>query len=193
MIFMKNFSHFILLTVLTLVVSLCAFAQTPITEAKRKLIADYLKVTKVEEDYGRSMDQMLGIMEMTYPATIQSAMDKLVDLSPKEREDMKKSLTERQLSISKKMRERYAKVVDIKQIIEEIYYPLYDKYYTEDELKDLIVFYSSPTGKKVTATSIEFGTESARLFVEKMTPKITKMVDEIIKEEIDGARPVEKH
>lgn len=44
--------------------------------------------------------------------------------------------------------------------ISNLYIPIYDKYYTEEDLDNLIKFYQSPTGKKVTSVMPEMLNES---------------------------------
>lgn len=55
---------------------------------------------------------------------------------------------------------------------------LYDKYYTHEEIKELLIFFSSKTGRKYTAVSMP------------MFQDIAKEIDTIIKEKNLGARQV---
>jgi hypothetical protein len=60
---------------------------------------------------------------------------------------------------------------------------LYDKYFSENELKDLISFYKSPTGMKAIKTLPQLAGEATAKSSELLTPRITKIVDEILEEE----------
>jgi outer membrane lipoprotein-sorting protein len=48
------------------------------------------------------------------------------------------------------------------ELLVQIYIPLYDSYYTDDEIKQLITFYESPLGKKVVRSSILIELEADR-------------------------------
>jgi len=72
----------------------------------------------------------------------------------------------------------------MKQITEQISYTLYDQFYTEAELKDVIAFYKTSTGQKVITTTPKLTSESIRLSNQLVLPKITNLIQEIVKEEI---------
>jgi len=50
--------------------------------------------------------------------------------------------------IPKEDRNFYERLLQVPQVMDRII-PIYDKYYSEEELRDLLNFYGSPTGKKV--------------------------------------------
>lgn len=57
--------------------------------------------------------------------------------------------------------------------------PIYDKYYTHDDIRELIKFYESPVGKKMVETmplllqeSMQAGQEWGRALSEKMLQKL---------------------
>ncbi len=66
---------------------------------------------------------------------------------------------------------------DINGIIENLV-PVYDNYYTEEELKELVRFYESPIGQKFIEVSPEIMLESAQASVEYFQEKITPFVGE---------------
>ena len=79
--------------------------------------------------------------------------------------------------------ERMLAEINVEEFV-ELYIPVYDKYYSHNEIKDIITFYESSTGKKmvqslpnILADSMELGKE----FGEKLGMKIyNKMLEEKI-------------
>jgi uncharacterized protein len=70
------------------------------------------------------------------------------------------------------------KEVDANELV-QLYIPIYDKYYTEEDLENLIVFYKSPTGRKVTsimptmvAESMEVGKVWGKNLARKVIDKL---------------------
>ena len=53
---------------------------------------------------------------------------------------------------------------------------LYDKYYTESEIKDLVTFYKSPAGKKMVAVSPDLNKEMMMILITKYIPEIRQML-----------------
>lgn len=65
--------------------------------------------------------------------------------------------------------------------LSELYIPIYDKYYTEEDIDNLIKFYQSSTGKKVTSVmpqmlneSMEAGKKWGEELVQKIIQKLDK-------------------
>ncbi|MCK5082201.1 MAG: DUF2059 domain-containing protein, partial [Candidatus Omnitrophica bacterium] len=64
--------------------------------------------------------------------------------------------------VPEEQRGLYAKLFNVDEIIERLV-PLYDKYYTEKELWDIVEFYESPAGKKILEVTPEIMKESIGL------------------------------
>jgi len=70
------------------------------------------------------------------------------------------------------------KEVNSEELI-NLYIPIYDKYYTEEDLEDLVKFYKSPIGKKVTSImpqmmneSMEIGRKWGKELAQKVIQKL---------------------
>jgi hypothetical protein len=83
-----------------------------------------------------------------------------------------------------KYRDRVAKKIDVTQLIEQVSYPIYDKYFTEPELRDIISFYKSATGKKAIAIMPQIFNDSFTRTNEILLPKMSSILKEIIAEEL---------
>jgi hypothetical protein len=68
-------------------------------------------------------------------------------------------------------------------------YPIYDKYFTESELRDIIGFYKSSTGKKAIAILPQVVGDSMSRTNEILLPKMSSIMAEIIAEELLNALP----
>lgn len=63
-----------------------------------------------------------------------------------------------------------------KRLLNEDMTVLYDKYYTESDIKDLVTFYKSTAGKKMIAISPDLNKEMMMILVTKYIPEIQQMV-----------------
>jgi len=61
-----------------------------------------------------------------------------------------------------------------KKIMDEDISKIYEKYYTESELQDLVVFYKSSTGKKVIEKMPEMQAEITTIVMQKLLPEIKR-------------------
>ncbi|HBR58832.1 MAG TPA: hypothetical protein DEA22_15390 [Blastocatellia bacterium] len=117
-----------------------AFGQNAIPESKKKLIAEVVTLTKMEEQFGKIVNEMMAEMEKTYPRMIDDIVDANPDLTPELRSEIKSTAGKSYVSFSKRLRERLAAEFDYSAYIKEAIYPLYDKFFTEDDLKALAAF-----------------------------------------------------
>ena len=105
-------------------------------------------------------------------------------MSRQEQEALKRHITEASARIGKGFRELVPQRLNYAETMEQISYSLYDKFFTEKELKDLIVFYRSETGKKSIQVMPELMAESMQRYGEITMPKIQQLITEIAEEEM---------
>lgn len=67
-------------------------------------------------------------------------------------------------------------MVITKRLLNEDMTVLYDKYYTESEIKDLVTFYKSPAGQKMVAVMPDLNKEMMMILLTKYVPEIQQML-----------------
>jgi uncharacterized protein len=152
---------------------------------KSDLLRDLVMVLQVRENAVKLFDTTIGEMKNQYPQMIAGVVDADPELTPEQRQKMKATANEGIPRFSTLLQERIKQRIDFGQFVEEISYALYDKYFTEAEIKDLTAFYKSPTGKKAITVMPQLFAESVRQGSERIGPIIVKAVNEIIAEERD--------
>ena len=162
--------------------------QQTIPAEKRAVIAELVALTKIDKHINEITDTMLNSFEQTYPLIIKQTLDKTPGLKSTEREKLENQLVERQQFFSKKFRERLPQELNYNEYIEKGLYPLYDKFFTENELRDLVTFYRTPTGQKVIDTMPKLFAESMQASQRELLPKVLKLVGEIVQEEFQNVR-----
>ncbi len=160
-------------------------AQNSISPEKRKLIAELITLTKADTQVVEITDTMLESMEKTYPLIIKQTLAGNGQLDKIEQDKLAARMISSFQSFSKKFRERLPKEINYGQFIKDAVYPLYDKYFTEKELADLVAFYKTETGQKIVSTMPKLFAESTAMSEKFLLPKVLELVDKIVKEELD--------
>ncbi|HEY0431956.1 MAG TPA: DUF2059 domain-containing protein, partial [Pyrinomonadaceae bacterium] len=111
-----------------------------------------------------------------------SGMDELKALTPEQREEVRLQVVA-SLRSSRKMYESVLEKLDFDKILEAISLPLYDKYFSESELRDILAFHKSATGQKVTQVLPTLLTEALTRASTILLPKISEIVVQILEEE----------
>lgn len=153
---------------------------------KKALIKELLVTLEAdktpEEIFNATFNQMEKILPNIFLSEIENDPH-LAHLEAGEREEVKRRINESMQNTQKRFKELFKQRVNLAEITEQISYSLYAKFFTEDELKDLISFYKSPTGKKSTKILPELISESLQKTNEILEPLIRQIIDQVIKEE----------
>lgn len=161
------------------------FAQdVKISPEKKILIAEIISVIKADEKVKQMMQVISRQRSEGYPAIVKAMLAERTELTPAQKNKIAAALIRRNNGeIS--FQNRIVKAIDFQEYVEQTFYPLYDKFFTEAELKDLLEFYKSPTGRKSIEVLPELTRESFRLAQEVLLPKLVKITDQIINEDIE--------
>jgi uncharacterized protein len=166
-----------------LVWPLATAAQEPTTMKKQELIRELLVVTDANNSATKIIDSIIGEMNRQYPQMVERLADADASLTPAQRQKAKRVLSANHAQYSKQLLERIKQSVDIGQVVEGISSSLYDKYFTEEEIKDLITFYKTSTGKKTLSVMPQYFAESIQRTGEKLLPILTTIITEMAAEE----------
>jgi hypothetical protein len=200
-IFLTTALSSLLTTSLVLPASHQAIAQTPqessdvakpvkpsapiISQEKRALIKELLEITESTKNAEQIMDSMV---RSELPKLV-SAVLKNAPALDSDRPEIQKQFSEIVSRMAGKYRDRVVKKIDVNQLIEQVSYPIYDKYFTESELRDIIAFYKSSTGKKAISLMPQIFNDSFQRTNEILMPQMSRIMTEIITEELLNALP----
>ena len=189
---MTRIFHFVFSLIILFGLGNIAVAQEPISEEKKKLIGELVLVMKIDRQFPEIMDIMLKGMETTYPVGFHGAVDSNPGLSIEQKKALKTSADDRFVAFSQKLRKRLPEVVDFGKYIRDAIYPLFDKFYSEQELRDLIAFYKTPTGQKVIDTLPALLADSNVAAREKFLPQLIPLIESMVREDFEQIAPPPK-
>jgi hypothetical protein len=159
-----------------------ARAQEP-ARTKSELIKELMVVMELGANSANVLDAMTESLSEEYPRIIESIVEADSTLTPEMRQRIRDEKGESYARFMKAFRERVKQRIDFAKFTEEITTSLYDKYFTEGEIKDLIAFYKTATGKKSLKIMPQLLQDSIRVSSDKLTPIVTDLVKELIEEE----------
>lgn len=159
-----------------------AAGPTPeMSAAKRALIKEMLELTNSRESsegmFTAQFDEITKQMPDIVWQSI-SSMDEYKKLSPAQQQEVRTRINERSVRFAEQVKALFLARIDMKQLVEDISYAVYDKHFTEAELKDLVAFYQSDTGKKVIREMPALFAESIAKGGEIISPKVKDIIEE---------------
>lgn len=164
-------------------------AQAPIPPEKKKLIEEIVRLLKMDTQMPELTNIMLKDLEKTFPSLFAAAIDDRNDLTDEQKLELKAEAGEKISSLSRRIVQRINESVDFKKYIEEAIYPIYDKIYSDQELKDIAAFYRTVTGQKVIATMPQLFSEAQNASREKLLPQLVPIIRQLVSEEFNAQSP----
>jgi len=159
-------------------------AQQTISPEKKALIKEFLEVTGGREGTDQIINVMLSSIEKEITKTMALLLEQDPNLTPAQKKEMQKDLEESAARWNQRYRELFTQKINLGQLIDDLSYPLYDKHFTENELRDLIAFYKTPTGQKIISVMPALMMDSMSKMSETLLPIVQKFVKETSEAEL---------
>lgn len=145
-------------------------------------------------------EQVKRLSDMTDSVLSKNAPE---GISPEKLEAIKKQSLERALKVLRRTQQLFNEQIDINKLCDDIYTEIYDKYFSEDELKKLLAFYKSPIGKRMVEMQPKIATEAMQLTQNEIGAKMRNITQQVMQETLDqiksdatrlpgASRPAEK-
>ena len=161
-------------------------AQEPaIAPEKRALIQELLAVTNAKKNAAATMRAISAQAEQDLPRMMVQmvATDPDLKLTAQQRKDALKLAEESAANGFRRFQTLFAQQVDVGRLVEDLSYPVYDRFFTAGEIKDLIAFYKTPTGKKTLEVTPQLMAETMARTNERLIPVMQQIYRQIVAEE----------
>lgn len=150
-------------------------AANSIESEKLQLIKKLYAVSGADEEFRRLSASILEHIKTSIYETLMIGLTKDPKLSDAERKEQAKEMTDLVYSM---YRERLDKSFNVPAEMESIVTGIYDKHFSVDELKFLLSFYESPTGKKMPVLMPIIREESANSVSKYLEPLVKQVMTE---------------
>ncbi|NES82181.1 MAG: DUF2059 domain-containing protein [Moorea sp. SIO2B7] len=152
--------------------------QESIPSRKLALIQELRNLTNSEELFEKIFNIMIANLPKQTSQMIQNTRGRQLSEIQQQELDM---IMQR---VMKRMVALIEEKVALKTIHRVVEIHLYNKYYSEDELQDLVDFYRTPTGQKTLAVMPQLTQDSMKLFNQLFVPQLIEIQQQIIQEEL---------
>ncbi len=125
-------------------------------QTKQENIKVLFQLMQTDSVVEKMMNSMIPVMMKSIPQAQDSTAKSQLDATMKKMTQVMMTIT--------------------KRLLNEDMVGLYDKYFTESEIKDLVTFYKSSVGKKMVAVSPELNKEMMMILITKYFPEMQEML-----------------
>jgi len=182
-------AHIVLLFCLSIAVP--AFAQDSPSTTKMALIKELMALMEVSANAEALSSQIMERMRGTLLKLFSENIRKILTEEGTAKIDAKKleaQVDEISLRIVNRIQVEMKSRINLQDVIDQIGSQVYDKYFTEAEVKDMITFYKSPTGRKSIKLIPKLFSETMQQVSLAVTPKIQSYFDEVFMDEMKKIR-----
>jgi len=157
-------------------------ARAEISESKQLLIRELLQLSGGGQAAEEVAQLFLAQIGYVYGSMVEEVLASESDLSAEEKQALREHLADFDrfaAAFSAKFNER----IDLDAVLEGVYVPLYDRYFTETELREIVAFYRTPAGRKMVVVLPSLMQDGLESTVPLVQPKVMALVGEILAEQ----------
>lgn len=160
-----------------------ANAQSEIAPDKQAAIKELVALINADNKAEAMVGVLSAQMDSMRETIIDSVLKERTDINASEKQTIREYLLAEQDASTKRFQERLMQKINFTEMINEISVVVYDKYYTLEEIRELVAFYKTPTGQKTLKTMTPLLADTLRLTQERIVPKIPVVLKELQDEE----------
>ncbi len=178
-----------------------AAASAHVSPAKRALILEYMQLSGRSVNVGPPFEQMMGLvraqlpkmtkqMSGSMPGMVSGMTSRLAPNAPKVpplTSMQQKAIMEDAQEAVGRITQRSGEIIvqnkELPQIMEDTFVRVYDKYFSEQDLRDIIAFYYTPIGEKLRRQQAAIDREMMTLTMTRSMAPIGKVMQQVQEEE----------
>jgi uncharacterized protein len=164
-----------------------AHAQASLTPEKKALIKELLGLLNSGNAAEVIAIQFLEQFQQSGIILIKSDLREWIQaqkVAPAEKKRLEAEMDKSAQRILTRLRAEFPKRINMGEILEIVTLEVYDKYFTEAEVKDLIAFYKTPTGQKFIKILPQISAEMLPRIGQLMDPAATLLATELLGDEL---------
>lgn len=175
-----NLKVFIIFSAIVLFGVTSAFAQQSISPEKTALIREVMELTGTDK-----LGVKTEVSSIDFEQSLLSLIEQDKDLRDSQKQELRKLAAEAHKRVEQQLRGFNADEANSSQLLQEVGIRLFDKNFTEDELRELVVFYRTTAGGKSAKFMMTFVTDLSNAYGEEYSQKIQVFLTTKANEEIE--------
>ncbi len=179
-------SLFIALTII-ISASVSSFAQQTSGTDKKSLILEFRNLTGAN-----NVNLKINFSVTDVQQTLLSLVEQDAELTPAQKTELQKSATEAGKRLDNEVKVFFADESKLTPLSEEVIFQIYDKTFTENELRELVAFYKTSTGQKALAFLPTLSVQVEQAFVNAVVPLLQNYIQPKIEAETEQLKRMVK-
>lgn len=125
----------------------------------------------------------LGRIRRSYEPMMDFAVKEQTELTDEQRQALRERLADFD-AFAGQFQRRFVERLDFESIIGNVYRPLYDRYFSEEDLKRMVEFYQTPVGRKAIQIMPALTQEAGVAIDRVVRPEAVRIIQDIVADEV---------
>lgn len=174
---------------LTVVLPVFSYSKTDVKSEEQKVFRQFFEVIGAEAQYNQMLDIMVRQFQQGLASGLQRQAAKVEDAGQAEKDRVIQLFKQVLFTYVERIKTAMVAEMPFDDLVENVYYPVYSKYFHVSDLKEIITFYESPIGKKFVSMSPILIDETVSTFNRKYGVKLRELSTRIADEEFAKIKP----
>ncbi len=160
-------------------------APVTVTPEARAAIKDLIETTKTRENLAKTFQAMSQNLPPQMAQAMNVSIENNASLTPEQRQKVRANMNQ---PFEAAVKDAMTLINDPKIVDESIerMYPIYAKYYTPDELRQISAFYKTPVGAKSLTAMPQVINESMQAGFAIFQPRLNALMEKTVKTQVDA-------
>ncbi len=160
-------------------------APVTVTPEARAAIKELIETMKMRENMAKAFQLMGQNLPLQMAQAMNAQIENNASLSQEQKQKVRAGMNQ---PFENAVKEAQAIINDPKNVDESIerMYPIYAKYYTADEVRQITAFYKTPVGAKTLSVTPQLINESMQAGFSIFQPRVNAVMEKTIKKEVDA-------
>lgn len=163
-----------------------------ILNSKKELISQLLEIAGGKQTYDKTQQIILSQQKQELPKILKQMIESYSSLTPSQKKDAYAKAIQNMSAALDELGQYLSAETTYEELLERVYYPIYDQYFTEADLRDLVTFYKTPIGQKLISISPQLSATSQKLTFEVIMPRLSEIIGRMIQKEMDSINKLPK-
>ncbi len=175
----------VVINLLAIVILSCYFINSLSAQESRKteIYYEFFEVTGAKQQYEQIQNTMLHQLQKAFGDVLKQLVKKDKRISETRKKEILPIIDEIMADYFEKLRVEVFNILPFREVAQNVYIPVYRKYFSDDEIRDLLKFFKTPAGRKFVRLAPKLLQETVTIVNKKYGPRLRKASNRIAKEE----------
>jgi len=185
--YLKIVSIAALLTIIILPVF--SYSKADTASEEKKVFQKFFKVTGAESQYNQMLNLMVRQFQQGFASGLQREAARVEGAAQADKDRVIQLLKQAMFAYIEKIKEGMVAEMPFQELVDNVYYPIYSKYFHVSDIEEIIQFYESKVGQKFVSMSPILMQESVTRINQQYGPKLRELSSRNADEEFAKIKP----